>query len=224
MWQGTELKGLATGIPGFQSVAVSISTFICCIGQTRSPTCRASWRRLRTCVRKGKIRAWGVSNFNVSDMGRLLNVPHGDSCATNQVPYSLGDRAIEHDLLPWCTRHAIPVNGVFATRGSEQHVAAQSHARAYWRGTCLFSSLPRIRRPGARKDAAITTYATRQAGIRYRLILKAQKVRERLGGDLGVANPFPAKPLPTVTLISKLDSVTAFQVLCLPGIAYPNAP
>jgi hypothetical protein len=38
------------------------------------------------------------------------------------------------------------------------------------------------------------TYATRQAGLRYRLILKAQKVRERLGGDLGVANPFPAKP------------------------------
>ena len=42
-------------------------------------------------------------------MDRLLNVPHGDSCATNQVPYSLGDRAIEHDLLPWCAQHAIPV-------------------------------------------------------------------------------------------------------------------
>src|SRR6476646_3864183 len=33
---------------------------------------------------KGKIRAWGVSNFNVSDMERLISVPHGDSCATNQ--------------------------------------------------------------------------------------------------------------------------------------------
>jgi diketogulonate reductase-like aldo/keto reductase len=58
---------------------------------------------------KGKIRAWGVSNFNVSDMDRLLNVPHGDSCATNQVPYSLSDRGIEHDLLPWCAQHAMPV-------------------------------------------------------------------------------------------------------------------
>lgn len=39
------------------------------------------------------------------------------------------------------------------------------------------------------------TYATRQAGLRYRLTLKAQKVRERLGSDdLGIANPFPAKP------------------------------
>jgi diketogulonate reductase-like aldo/keto reductase len=66
----------------------------------------AAFENLRS---KGKIRAWGVSNFNVSDMERLLNVPHGDSCATNQVPYSLGDRAIEHELLPWCERHAIPV-------------------------------------------------------------------------------------------------------------------
>jgi hypothetical protein len=38
------------------------------------------------------------------------------------------------------------------------------------------------------------SYATRQVGLRYRLILKAQKVRERLGGNLGVANPIPAKP------------------------------
>jgi diketogulonate reductase-like aldo/keto reductase len=66
----------------------------------------AAFENLRS---KGKIRAWGVSNFNVSDMERLLNVPHGDSCATNQVPYSLGDRALEHDLLPWCSQHAIPV-------------------------------------------------------------------------------------------------------------------
>ena len=58
---------------------------------------------------RGKLRAWGVSNFNVSNMEKLFNVPHGDSCATNQVPYSLADRAIEHDLLPWCVQHAIPV-------------------------------------------------------------------------------------------------------------------
>ena len=46
----------------------------------------AAFESLRS---KGRIRAWGVSNFNVSDMERLLNVPRGDSCATNQVPYSL---------------------------------------------------------------------------------------------------------------------------------------
>ena len=36
--------------------------------------------------RAGKIRAWGVSNFKVSDMERLFHLPQGDHCATNQVP------------------------------------------------------------------------------------------------------------------------------------------
>jgi diketogulonate reductase-like aldo/keto reductase len=40
----------------------------------------------------GKIRAWGVSNFNVGDMEKLFQIPQGDRCAINQVPYSLDDR------------------------------------------------------------------------------------------------------------------------------------
>jgi diketogulonate reductase-like aldo/keto reductase len=58
---------------------------------------------------KGKIRAWGVSNFTVQDMEELFRVPDGDRCATNQVRYSLGDRGLERDLLPWCERHGMPV-------------------------------------------------------------------------------------------------------------------
>jgi len=57
----------------------------------------------------GKIRTWGVSNFKVGDMEDLFRVPHGDRCATNQVPYNLGNRSIEQDLLPWCERHGMPV-------------------------------------------------------------------------------------------------------------------
>ena len=57
----------------------------------------------------GKIRAWGVSNFKVSDMENLFRVPQGDRCATNQLPYSIGDRGIERDVLPWCERHGMPV-------------------------------------------------------------------------------------------------------------------
>jgi diketogulonate reductase-like aldo/keto reductase len=57
----------------------------------------------------GKIRAWGVSNFKVSDMEDLSRVSHGDRCATNQVLYNLGNRGIEHDLLPWCEQHGLPV-------------------------------------------------------------------------------------------------------------------
>jgi diketogulonate reductase-like aldo/keto reductase len=57
----------------------------------------------------GKIRAWGVSNFNVTDMEELFRVPHGDRCATNQVLYSLGKRDIERDILPWCQQRNMPV-------------------------------------------------------------------------------------------------------------------
>jgi diketogulonate reductase-like aldo/keto reductase len=51
----------------------------------------AAFEKLRS---SGKIRAWGVSNFKVSDMENLLRVPQGDRCATNQLPYSIGDRGM----------------------------------------------------------------------------------------------------------------------------------
>jgi diketogulonate reductase-like aldo/keto reductase len=57
----------------------------------------------------GKIRAWGVSNFNSSQMEALFRIPDGNRCATNQVPYSLNNRGIERDLLSWCTQHDLPV-------------------------------------------------------------------------------------------------------------------
>lgn len=68
----------------------------------------AAFEELRTA---GKIRAWGVSNFNVRDMEELFRIPHGDRCATNQVLYNLGSRGIERDLLPWCARRGMPVMG-----------------------------------------------------------------------------------------------------------------
>jgi diketogulonate reductase-like aldo/keto reductase len=66
----------------------------------------AAFERLRAA---GKIRAWGVSNFNRSQMEDLFRVPDGHRCATNQVPYSLYDRRIERDVLPWCVQHNMPV-------------------------------------------------------------------------------------------------------------------
>jgi diketogulonate reductase-like aldo/keto reductase len=66
----------------------------------------AAFERLRA---EGKIHAWGVSNFTVSDMEDLFQVPHGDRCATNQVLYNVGSRGIEYDLLPWCEQRGLPV-------------------------------------------------------------------------------------------------------------------
>ncbi|MFZ4846567.1 aldo/keto reductase [Enterococcus casseliflavus] len=57
----------------------------------------------------GKIRAWGVSNFDVADMEELLRLENGDQCAANQVLYNLGARGIEYDLLPRQAEAEIPV-------------------------------------------------------------------------------------------------------------------
>jgi diketogulonate reductase-like aldo/keto reductase len=57
----------------------------------------------------GKIRAWGVSNFDIGQMEDLFRVPDGDRCATNQVAYSLNSRHSERDVLPWCKQHNMPV-------------------------------------------------------------------------------------------------------------------
>lgn len=59
--------------------------------------------------RAGKVAAWGVSNFDLSDMEELMELPEGKNCAANQVLYNLSRRGIEYDLLPWCQERGIPV-------------------------------------------------------------------------------------------------------------------
>ncbi len=66
----------------------------------------AAFEKLRAA---GKIRAWGVSNFDTRQMEDLFRVPDGNRCATNQVSYSLKRRRIESDVLPWCTERNLPV-------------------------------------------------------------------------------------------------------------------
>ena len=67
----------------------------------------------------GKIRAWGVSNFNVDQMEELFRVPDGHRCATNQVRYSLRVRYFERDVLPWCAQHNMPVMAASPLGGVE---------------------------------------------------------------------------------------------------------
>lgn len=59
-------------------------------------------------IDKGKIRRWGVSNFDTEDMEDLWKVPDGKNCAINQVLYNLGSRGIEYDLMPWQRERGIP--------------------------------------------------------------------------------------------------------------------
>lgn len=68
----------------------------------------AAFERLE---RQGKIRHWGVSNFDVDDMEELVSLTaNADSnVASNQVLYNLTRRGIEYDLLPWCRKRRLPI-------------------------------------------------------------------------------------------------------------------
>ncbi|GAB4386392.1 MAG: aldo/keto reductase [Elainellaceae cyanobacterium] len=57
----------------------------------------------------GKIRDYGVSNFDKAGMAAAKSAPGGEAIATNQVLYNLARRGVEWDLLPWCREHQIPV-------------------------------------------------------------------------------------------------------------------
>lgn len=66
----------------------------------------AAFEKLR---RDGKIRHWGVSNFDMNDMQELYKLPAGKNCQINQVLYNLSRRGIEWDLLPWCQSMRLPI-------------------------------------------------------------------------------------------------------------------
>jgi diketogulonate reductase-like aldo/keto reductase len=65
-----------------------------------------AFEKLRTA---GKIKRWGVSNFDVDDMTELLWLEHGRKCAANQVLYNLENREIEFDILAWSHTNRIPI-------------------------------------------------------------------------------------------------------------------
>ena len=62
-------------------------------------------------VAAGKIRAWGVSNFDVDDLEDAYAIAGDGRIACNQVLYHLKERAIEHEVVPWCERHGVVVVG-----------------------------------------------------------------------------------------------------------------
>ncbi len=60
-----------------------------------------------TLQREGKIRSWGVSNFDVADLEEVSAIAGAPVC--NQVLYHVAERAIEHEVMPWCAAHRTAV-------------------------------------------------------------------------------------------------------------------
>lgn len=88
--------------------------------------------------KEGKIRRWGVSNFDTDDMEELWQVPGGKNCAVNQVLYHAGSRGIEYDLLPWMREHGVALmaycplaQGGDLKRGMYQSPVLQQIAQAH---------------------------------------------------------------------------------------------
>jgi diketogulonate reductase-like aldo/keto reductase len=57
----------------------------------------------------GKIKSWGVSNFDTDDLDEMLGVAGKSKIACNQVLYHLKERAIEHAVIPWCEQHGVAI-------------------------------------------------------------------------------------------------------------------
>jgi diketogulonate reductase-like aldo/keto reductase len=89
-------------------------------------------------VGDGKIRSWGVSNFDVDDLDEMLAVAGKGRIACNQVLYHLQERAIEHAVIPWCERNGVAVvayspfgHNDFPKAGSKAGETLQSIADAH---------------------------------------------------------------------------------------------
>jgi len=85
----------------------------------------------------GKIRHWGVSNFDTDEMEDLAGLPNGGNVQTNQVLYNLSRRGPEFDLAPWCVKRGIPLmayspveQGALARNARLEAVAARHNATA----------------------------------------------------------------------------------------------
>lgn len=81
-------------------------------------------RALEHLVREGKVRSWGVSNFDVEELEALWRLAPG-KVACNQVLYHLKERAIEARVLPWCEQHGVAVVG-YSPFGSGDFPAPRS--------------------------------------------------------------------------------------------------
>ena len=68
-------------------------------------------RAFERLVEEGKIRFWGVSNFDAGELDEALGIAGPRRLACNQVFYHLKERAIEHAVIPWCEVHTTAVAG-----------------------------------------------------------------------------------------------------------------
>jgi diketogulonate reductase-like aldo/keto reductase len=68
-----------------------------------------TFRAFETLREQGKIRTWGVSNFDDADLDEAERLVGPGKIACNQVLYHLRERTIEHSIVSWCEQHEVAV-------------------------------------------------------------------------------------------------------------------
>lgn len=142
----------------------------------------------------GRIRHWGVSNFDTRDMDRLWRVSGGERCASNQVYYCAGERGVEFNLLPWMRQRGLPLmaycpigQGALARDGALQRVGARHGLSAAQAALAWL-----LRDPGV---IAIPK-ATRPEHVREIFTLPQGCLTAADLADIDAALPPPAGPAP----------------------------
>jgi len=113
-------------------------------------------------AKAGKIKSWGVSNFDADDLDEMLDVAGEGRIACNQVLYHLKERAIEHAVIPWCERHGVAVVA-YSPFGHDDFPASNS------KGGAVLARIAEARRVTPRQVAlsfltrAITVFAIPKA-------------------------------------------------------------
>jgi len=142
----------------------------------------------------GKIRHWGVSNFDVSDLEELNLLPGGGQAASNQVLYNVSRRGIEFDLLPAARKRGLNVmaytpieQGRILGNATLREIAARHQATAAQIALAWV-----IRQEGvmAIPRAGTPAHVTENAGA-LAIELSARDLQ-----DIDRAFPPPAKPHP----------------------------
>src|ERR1700741_5079836 len=107
-------------------------------------------------VAAGKIRSWGVSNFDVDDLDQLHAVSGKGRIACNQVLYHLQERAIEHAVIPWCAKHGVAVVA-YSPFGHDDFPKSES------KGGAVLQSI--ARRHGASPRQVALAFLTREPAL-----------------------------------------------------------
>ncbi|WFU22823.1 aldo/keto reductase [Bradyrhizobium sp. CB1717] len=110
-------------------------------------------------VKAGKIKSWGVSNFDADDLDEILAVSGEGRIACNQVLYHLKERAIEHAVIPWCKQHGVAVVA-YSPFGHDDFPASNS------KGGAVLARIAEARRATPRQVAlSFLTRATTVSAI-----------------------------------------------------------